>query len=213
MDRDATWKKCGAVALSAFVVIGSALIAGSALLGCGYQALKFTYNSPMMPAFKTLSYAAIGVTALIGVGIFNMETTTLRNEFTANKYNRDIVNALGGVEALNALPVVNLPRTDDYQISITPEDVQHHRISRGVDATNRPFIAFLVENIQTQKEHVEVLHTRLTDSSIGIWVTGGRRYLPDAIFNTENDEHLNRLRNLVNNEPHGIYKLVPSAAN
>jgi hypothetical protein len=209
MDRDTSWKKVSAFALGAFVVVGSAIAAGSGLLGLGYGAFYIGFKASMPITLKIASLFATGFVGAIGSGLMHAGYTSISNEIKCHQNNKNIVDALGGLPAFNALPEVILTSRHHYLDTVTPEDVQQNRISRGVDGLRRPFVAFLVKDVFTQSQHVEIIHARHNVSDNGLWVSGEpRRVFTNTLISDNFVANLVIIRDLVAGVMVNAHRLV-----
>jgi len=87
-----------------------------------------------------------------------------------------LIEALGGLKAFEALPVLDLKActawggSTGYIDFVRPDDMDSP-IMRGEDEAGRPFVAFRISSGRRPGAYVEVLFRRYTEGPV--WVSGG----------------------------------------
>lgn len=117
---------------------------------------------------------------------------------------RAIQEALGGEEAFNQLPVLDIGDrvgTTDYIDFITPEDLSAP-VMRGVDLSERPFISLHVQS--DEGERVVTYFQR--NPRGGQWASGGA--LGTSLAEQSLDEITTILRQIVVDQNHPEFRLV-----
>jgi hypothetical protein len=125
-------------------------------------------------------------------------------------YPQELIEALGGPEEMAKLPVLDLGKNTGgftgYLDFVRPEQMEGHKIKRGVDAAGRPFITFCAEDTKTHKIMVQTLFQRYNGDK-KVWVTGGKRILPYNA-NATIEPTCNDISRLIRNESDDSLKLT-----